>query len=551
MRLTPTQPHQNTWIAVFTNLVYTDPVPLTLRMDPAASPPPDLGSDEGSAVARPVSPGAAVSVARKAARARRCPSCEQAFSGEARFCPFDGDALVDAPDWNPAADPLIGQTVDGRYQVTGVLGEGGMGTVYEVRHTTLGRRFALKVLRRDIADAEHTARFIQEAKAAAAIGHPNIVAVSDFGEITVPAPAESGKRPAAGTPVPYFVMEYLTGISLAALLRSEKTLDAARAAQIVLQCASGLAAAHAAGVIHRDLKPDNVFLTRSGDREFVKLLDFGVAKMAGAGRLTRAGMVFGTPHYMSPEQAAGQSVDLRADVYALGVILYECLAGRVPFEADTYMGVLTKHMFATPEPIDRMVPDGSRLGSLAPIVMRCLAKNPQERYASMAELVSALEAALEASARRAGSLRPGGRRGDSLDPPETPGLRPVVGPIGVGLGVVALALAGLLAFRGGRSPADTAASATASVTAAPPAVSSASSATTTVPAAVDTATAGASAVPAVATAPVTSATAAVPSATAAATGTSSSTPRARPGGSKPPSEPRRHPGGDVVDPWGH
>ena len=156
-------------------------------------------------------------------RARRCPTCQQAFSGEARFCPFDGDALTEAPDWNPAADPLIGTSVDGRYEVLSVLGEGGMGTVYEVRHATLGRRFALKVLRRDLADIEHTARFIQEAKAAAAIGHTNIVAVTDFGTMPV------GKG--ATQEVPYFVMELLTGVSLASLLRAEQTLEPVRAAR--------------------------------------------------------------------------------------------------------------------------------------------------------------------------------------------------------------------------------------------------------------------------------------------------------------------------------
>src|SRR5262249_51916483 len=152
----------------------------------------------------------------KPPKARRCPACNQAFSGEARFCPFDGDALAEDPDWNPSADPLLGTLIDNRYEVVSVIGEGGMGTVYEVRHTTLGRRFALKVLRRDLAAAEHPARFIQEAQAAAAIGHPNVVAVSDFGEIELdPPPSE---------PVPYFVMEYLTGIPLSALLRAERTL---------------------------------------------------------------------------------------------------------------------------------------------------------------------------------------------------------------------------------------------------------------------------------------------------------------------------------------
>jgi serine/threonine-protein kinase len=494
-------------------------------MDPEAPPPPlgEIG-DDGHALARP---GAAVSVARRAPTARRCPTCEQAFSGEARFCPFDGDALAEAPDYNPTADPLIGQIVEGRYEVTGVIGEGGMGTVYEVRHTTLGRRFALKILRRDLADAEHTARFIQEAKAAAAIGHPNIVAVSDFGEIAIPLRTDAAKR---GPPVPYFVMEYLTGISLAALLRSEKTLDAGRAAQLVLQCAAGLAAAHAAGVVHRDLKPDNVFLTRNGDHEFVKLLDFGVAKMAGAGRLTRAGMVFGTPHYMSPEQAAGQSVDHRADIYALGVILYECLAGRVPFEADTYMGVLTKHMFATPDPIDRVVPDASRLGPLGPIVMRCLSKSPADRYASMAELVAALEAAVAASARRGASLRPRG----SDEPVETPGLKPVLGPLSIGLGLLAAGLLVVLLvheLRGSRPADPIAPPASASASAAPPAP--------TAP--------PATAPPATASAPLPATAAPAASAPPPAT----AKPRAPASGAPTATRPRVKPtsGGEVVDPW--
>jgi serine/threonine-protein kinase len=418
-------------------------------------------------------PANVIAAKKKKPRARRCPTCEQVFSGEARFCPFDGDALVDAGDWNPSADPLLGKIIDSRYEVISVIGEGGMGTVYEVRHTTLGRRFALKVLRRDLADAEHTARFIQEAKAAAAIGHPNIVAVSDFGELVIPwgpgdAPPPSSRHPDAA--VPFFVMEYLTGISLASLLRAEKTLEPARAADIVLQCAAGLSAAHAAGVIHRDLKPDNIFLTRSGDREFVKLLDFGVAKMAGAGRLTRAGMVFGTPHYMSPEQAAGQGVDHRADIYALGIILYETLAGKVPFEADTYMGVLTKHMFATPEPIERIVPDASNLGALGPIVMRCLAKSPHDRYASMAEVVSAIEGAMAEAGipglgRRSERVAGWARRGAA----GASWLRPAVG---IGLGALAVALVVVMSIRelrGGSSSTEKPGPGTITTTLPPPA----------------------------------------------------------------------------------
>jgi len=345
--------------------------------------------------------------------------------------------------------------------------------------------------------------------------------------------------------VPYFVMEHLTGASLASVLRTERSVDPTRAGDIFVQCASGLAAAHAAGVIHRDLKPDNVFLTRMADREFVKLLDFGVAKMAGAGRLTRAGVVFGTPHYMSPEQAAGQSVDHRADIYALGVIMYESLSGKVPFEADTYMGVLTKHMFEAPEPLDRAVPDPARLGGLAPIAMRCLAKKPEERFASMTELGAALEAALagmrEAPASRAGAAKDRPRSVAEPDEPlSTPGLKPLLQPVHYGAGAVAalvLVVGAFLALRPAAKSAspdssDRREGAASAATAAPPADSSTTvGAPTTAPAGSD---------PPVSSAP--------PPASAAG-------PTARPTGRAPvtarPAKGRK-PGrgtGDVVDPW--
>jgi serine/threonine-protein kinase len=480
----------------------------------------------------------------KMPRAKRCPACAQIFSGEARFCPFDGDTLLETTDDNPSADPLIGETIDGRYEVIGVMGEGGMGTVYEVRHVTLGRRFALKVLRRDIADAEHTARFLQEAKAAAAIGHPNIVAVSDFGEVRPSGPDSA--------PVPYFVMEFLTGISLATLLRVEKTLSPQRAAGILLQCASGLAAAHAAGVIHRDLKPDNVFLTPTAEKEFVKLLDFGVAKMVGQGRLTRAGMVFGTPHYMSPEQAAGQSVDHRADVYALGVILYECFAGHVPFEADTYMGVLTKHMFATPEPINQAAPDASLLGALGPIAMRCLAKSPADRYANMVEVAAAIEQAMSTAgavgaARAAASMASEHPRSsfrerdavlsDASDPAVTP-VRPLITRRGIGLGVLALGIVGVLGWTQLRGPAPELpapldAKTTAPVAVTPPVAAPATSSIAADPPALPTPTAAA----------------ALPVAPSPSVVSKKSDPAPRPVGT---SRRTKAPGGgEVVDPWGH
>jgi serine/threonine-protein kinase len=316
-----------------------------------------------------------------AALRRSCPSCSQTFSGEARFCPFDGQALVEAPAALP--DPLLGKLIDQRYAVEAVLGEGGMGTVYQVRHASLGRAFAMKVLRRELAvEAELAARFVQEARAAARVSHPNVIEITDFGNL------ETGE--------PYFVMELLSGTLLGAVIRQDGRIAPARAAELASQIAQALAAAHEVGVIHRDLKPDNVCIAIEGrggaTREHVKVLDFGLAKVAGASRLTRAGMVFGTPHYMSPEQAAGEPIDARSDVYALGVLLYEMVTGKVPFEADTYMGVLTQHMYAEPLPPSRLLEGEALLslgeaGPLEGIVLKCLAKRPAARYATMDALL--------------------------------------------------------------------------------------------------------------------------------------------------------------------
>jgi serine/threonine-protein kinase len=340
----------------------------------------------------------------------RCPTCNQHFSGDARFCPFDGDPLVAAVGYRPEADPLIGKVVDGRYEVESVIGEGGMGSVYCVRHRALEKRFALKVMRADLAtEGELAARFIQEAKAAAAIGHPNIVQITDFGQLP--------------TRAPYFVMELLDGTPLSKLIRKGGPLPAGQAVRVLQQAASALSAAHAAGVVHRDLKPDNIHITAAGA---VKILDFGVAKMAGRGRLTRTGMVFGTPHYMSPEQASGGDVDHRADIYALGIIMYEMFTGRVPFEADSYMGVLTKHMFMVPEPPSQVNPAARELGALEDVTMRCLEKKPELRYASMEELVQDIEKIVQFSGDQLEILRPSRearkrprplRLADELEPP--------------------------------------------------------------------------------------------------------------------------------------
>jgi serine/threonine protein kinase len=302
---------------------------------------------------------------------RVCPACAQQFSGgDTRFCPFDGESLVESSH-DVKKDPLLGLVVDERYEIVEVLGEGGMGTVYRVRHRTLERALALKALRRDLAsDKDLPQRFIQEAKAAAAVDHPNVVQITDFGTL------DTGQ--------PYFVMELLEGEPLSRVM-SDGTLAVDRVIKIAMQVAEALAAAHEAGVVHRDLKPDNVQVRRVGHTDVVKVLDFGLAKIAGASRLTRAGIVYGTPHYMSPEQASGDPSDHRVDIYALGVVMYEMLTSHLPFEADSFTGVLAKHMYMEAQLPSSLRPD-IRPGIDA-IVMRCLAKQPAERYATMGDLL--------------------------------------------------------------------------------------------------------------------------------------------------------------------
>jgi eukaryotic-like serine/threonine-protein kinase len=350
----------------------------------------------GRSLREETAPAAGVTVrlppAASAPRATSCPTCGSHFSPDGRFCPFDGTALVAAPGWAPSSEGLIGSVVDGRYELLSVIGEGGMGTVYETRHRALGKRFALKALRKDLAlDGEIAARFIQEARTAAAVSHPGLVEITDFGRL------ESGQV--------YFVMELLEGQSLASLLRTGGPLPAARGLNIVRQLVHALRAAHEASIVHRDLKPDNIHIGRGdGDADVVKIVDFGLAKVIGSSKLTRAGMVFGTPHYMSPEQAAGEIVDHRADIYALGIVMYEMFTGKVPFEADSYMGVLTKHMYVAPVPPSQLSPAVKSLGALEDVILRCLQKRPAARYENLTALLADLDQRLPSSAT--GQARP-------------------------------------------------------------------------------------------------------------------------------------------------
>jgi eukaryotic-like serine/threonine-protein kinase len=287
--------------------------------------------------------------------------------------------LVPAPE--PEADPLIGQVLDGRYEVKSVLGEGGMGIVYKARHVTLGKNLAIKVLKADVSkDQEIVQRFRQEAQSATAIGNHHIIDISDFGVLS------DGST--------YFVMEFLDGISLTRAIEPGQPLKASRTIHIAKQLCRALGAAHDVGIVHRDLKPDNIYLiSRGGDRDFVKVLDFGIAKVGGAkSKLTQVGQVFGTPHYMSPEQCAGTAVDKRTDVYALGVIMYEMASSRVPFDADNLMGILTKHLYEEPIKPHELPPPVDVPPALESVIMKCLAKKTDIRYQSMQEVLADLEA---------------------------------------------------------------------------------------------------------------------------------------------------------------
>jgi eukaryotic-like serine/threonine-protein kinase len=317
----------------------------------------------------------------------RCPACLAVFRTGFDCCPGDGTALVPSP---PGTDPLIGSELAGRYVIEGLVGEGSMGIIYRARHVRLPRHFAVKVLFGDlVADQRMRIRFAQEASLASRLSHPNVVSVVDFG------------RSDAG--LLYLVMNLIEGETLSELIAREAPLDTAHAIRLTRQLAQGLGHAHENGLVHRDFKPGNVVLERQdGGPAVPRILDFGLAISTRereeahggdelAGRLTECGLIVGTPIYIAPEQALDHAVDHRADLFALGVVLYEMLAGKPPFDGSP-VEIAHKNVTEPVPPIARRSPGLAVPAELEQVARRLLAKSPNDRYGSAAELCAALDA---------------------------------------------------------------------------------------------------------------------------------------------------------------
>jgi serine/threonine protein kinase len=284
-----------------------------------------------------------------------------------------------------------GRTLGDRFEIEGVLGEGGMGVVYGARRIAEGDRVALKVIHQHLAgDAQIRGRFTREAAILRRLEGRHLCPVLDFGEVPDPRGVEPGLL--------YMVLPRIDGPSLEALIQSGEPLPVARAVSVVLDVCEALREAHAQGVIHRDLKPGNVLLR---DGEHAVVVDFGMAKIVTGGgtgttALTQHNMVFGTPEYMAPEQARGDELDARCDVYATGILLYELLTGSVPFRGATPLSVLTAHLTEPPQPPRRRAPDRGIAPALEAVVMHAIAKDPAERYATAGAGAAAIRAAVAA-----------------------------------------------------------------------------------------------------------------------------------------------------------
>lgn len=293
-------------------------------------------------------------------------------------CGCTGSGCVCKESFDAPADPWIGQRINDQYEIVSLIARGGMGAVYKARHLLLNTFRAIKVLRTDLhCDEIAYQRFKQEAQAVMGLSHPNIVTFHEFGLLTT---------------TPYVVMDLIEGRALDAVLKQEGKLEKTKALEVFIQVAAAMAHAHSKGIYHRDLKPSNIMLTEGEDgHAVVKVLDFGIAKIQSddGQKLTGTGEIFGSPMYMSPEQGRGQSVDARSDIYSLGCVIFESLAGKPPFQGTNAIETIMKHLNEKPERIFNIKKTRSFdpvLLDFEAVVSRCLEKEPDKRYATMAAL---------------------------------------------------------------------------------------------------------------------------------------------------------------------
>jgi serine/threonine protein kinase len=347
-----------------------------------------------------------------------CPDCQRSYPTSFVVCPQDGARLTEPLEWSE------GTVIRGKYRIVAKIGEGGMGAVYKAMHMHFNEACALKVMAPNLAnDAGLVKRFGREAIIARKLRHINAVKVEDFDE------TEDGR--------PFIVMEYIEGQSLKSLMTAAGPLPVARACSIIKQAAAALDAAHQLGLIHRDIKPDNIVLVVSNGREVAKVLDFGIAKIQGANAntsgmaLTATGMVIGTPPYMSPEQARGadsEGIDGRSDIYSLGVVMYQMLTGILPLKGDTPLDMLFAQIQTPPTPIHQARPGLRIPAAVGDVVMKCLEKDPARRPQSGRELIEELE--LCEKAQPAASHSPSVKDfSESTTVADTPGRFPLAGRV--------------------------------------------------------------------------------------------------------------------------
>ncbi len=315
---------------------------------------------------------------------KTCPNCGAEYPDTTTLCPSDGTAL------EKTGDSLLGQVLAGKYRMDERLNEGGMGAVYRGTHVLMDKTVAVKVLRSALAaDEKIVARFSREARAASRISHPHALSVTDFGE------SEDG--------VVFLVMEYIDGKTLKEIIREAGPMPLPRVVEIIRQVGGALDAAHEQGVVHRDLKSENIMLLNSAGPDYAKVLDFGIAKITEPSGtydpgLTAPDLVIGTPQYMSPEQCSQASeIDARSDLYSLGVIIYEMLVGHVPFTGKSSTAIMMKHMQEEAPSVLQERPDVP--AAVGRVVQRALAKLPDNRYQHVGDLVDdlTLAAGIEAT----------------------------------------------------------------------------------------------------------------------------------------------------------